>query len=143
MIVQNAMLSLSNKKTHQRGFTLLELLVVIGIIAILALIGISSYSAAQKKSRDAKRKTDLRSIQTALEQYYSICGFKYPTPVGTSTNKYFTSIYCPSPTQGIMPTVPKDPDNNNYICTGCNSSQYTICATLEVSSDDFCVQNQQ
>ncbi len=140
------MLSLKNKKKHQSGFTLLELLVVIGIIAVLAVIGISSYSTAQKKSRDAKRRSDLKTIQTALEQYYSICGFRYPTPAGAAT-KYFSSIYCPTPTQGIMPTVPVDPYTTPYPCgtntTSCTENNYIICTTLETSGQEFCVQNQQ
>src|SRR3989338_3198993 len=65
---------------RNKGFTLLELLVVVGIITILVNMGLSSFSTAQKKGRDAKRKTDIRGIQGALEQYYSVCGFVYVTP---------------------------------------------------------------
>src|SRR3989344_814117 len=54
------------------GFTLVELLVVISIIAILSAIGLTMYSVAQKSARIAKRIADLRSIQTALELYYNV-----------------------------------------------------------------------
>src|ERR1035437_10377472 len=51
------------------GFTLVELMVVISIIAILSMIGLTIYTSAQKSARDGKRRADLLTIQTALEQY--------------------------------------------------------------------------
>jgi len=121
------------------AFTLLEMLVVIGIISILVAMGAISYSTAQKKARDAKRKQDLKTIQNALEQYYSICGYQYPTPAGLG----FSSIICPSPSIGIMPTVPVDPKTiTPYPCSSCASSQYTICAATE-NEPTPCLSNQQ
>lgn len=52
-----------------KGFTLVELLVVISIIAILSVIGLTIFSGVQKGARDAKRKEDLHSLALALEQY--------------------------------------------------------------------------
>lgn len=122
------------------GFTLLEMLVVVGIIAILVGLGSVSYSTAQKKSRDARRKADLKAIQNGLEQYYSICGFSYPAS-GPSTN-----IICTSPSTAIMPTVPTDPKTgSSYSCAACGSSGYTLCAnSMESESPTgYCVSNQQ
>lgn len=59
------------KIVRKRGFTLIELLVVIAIIGILATIAVVSYTNAVAKSRDAKRMTDVQSIASALEMYYS------------------------------------------------------------------------
>jgi len=122
----------------KKAFTLLEMLVVIGIIAVLIAIGTTSYSTAQKKARDARRKNDIKTIQNALEQYYSVCGYQYPGSLGSS-------IYCASPTIGIMPTVPVDPKTNTpYPCSPCSTSQYTVCATLESeTSNSYCVNNLQ
>lgn len=61
----------------QRGFTLIEILVSIAIVAILTTIAISTYSNAQKIARDGKRKSDLNAIATALEIYKSRNG-RYP-----------------------------------------------------------------
>lgn len=59
------------KRTHnQLGFTLIELMITITIIAIISAVGVVSYSQAQKIARDARRKQDLRTIATALEIYY-------------------------------------------------------------------------
>lgn len=53
-----------------RGFTLIELMIAISIIAIISAVGLVTYNQSQKLGRDAKRKQDLRSIATALELYY-------------------------------------------------------------------------
>lgn len=59
------------------GFTLIELLIVIVILGILATIGLASFSSSQMKSRDAKRKADLRQVAEAFEIYFNDLG-KYP-----------------------------------------------------------------
>src|SRR3989344_3650473 len=59
------------------GFTLMELLIVIAILGILVAIGLSSFMSAQKKSRDTKRKNDLRQITLAMEAYVNDKGI-YP-----------------------------------------------------------------
>lgn len=62
-------MSPSTKKV-QSGFTLIELLVVVAIIALLTVIGFAMYTNAGIRSRDARRKLDLRNISHALEIYY-------------------------------------------------------------------------
>src|SRR5438132_4930613 len=51
----------------KRGFTLIELLVVIAIIGILAAFVVASFTTAQQKGRDARRKTDIDAMKKALE----------------------------------------------------------------------------
>jgi prepilin-type N-terminal cleavage/methylation domain-containing protein len=125
---------------HEEAFTLLEMLVVIGIIAVLIGMGAVSYSTAQKKARDAKRKQDLKAIQNCLEQYYSYNNnFKYEI----TSNSWPTSLDCGSSTM----TPPKDPkDGQNYQITDFDTqgSKYTICATLETETpSNYCLSNQQ
>lgn len=123
------------------GFTLLEILVVIGIIAILVGLISTSYSTAQKKARDSRRKTDVKQIQSSLEQYYSICGYAYPNAVSTNN-----PIICTSPSTAIMPTVPTDPQTTPYVYTrNAATNSYSICTNnLESESPTgYCLNNQQ
>ena len=53
-----------------KGFTLIKLIVVVGIISVLLTMSIGSYSNVMRNLRDTKRKDDLQKIQAALEQYY-------------------------------------------------------------------------
>ncbi len=69
------------KNKKEKGFTLLELLVVIGIIGLLASIIVINLTSARKRARDTKRIADLRTLQTAMEDYYGKKG-KYPTIIG-------------------------------------------------------------
>ncbi len=61
----------------KKGFTLIELLVVISIIGLLSSVVLTSVNSARAKARDARRITDLKQIQTALEFYYDTNG-SYP-----------------------------------------------------------------
>ena len=65
-----------NKK--QRGFTIVELLIVIVVIGILAALVITTYSGIQQKGRDTERQTDIKAIHGQLEAYYAQNGH-YPT----------------------------------------------------------------
>jgi len=69
------------KNKKEKGFTLLELLVVIGIIGLLASVIVVNLTGARRRARDTKRIADIRSMQTAAEDYYGKNG-KYPTTIG-------------------------------------------------------------
>jgi prepilin-type N-terminal cleavage/methylation domain-containing protein len=68
---------ISLKRTG-RGFTIVELLIVIVVIGILAALVIVTYSGIQKRARDTERKTDVKGIQGQLEAYWADSA-KYPT----------------------------------------------------------------
>ena len=58
-------------KKQTQGFTLIELLVVIAIIGLLSTLAVVSLNNARQKSRDAKRVSDIKQLQTALELFYA------------------------------------------------------------------------
>ena len=62
---------------RKKGFTLIELLVVIAIIGILSSVVLASLNSARSKSRDAKRVSDVKQLQLALELYFDSFG-DYP-----------------------------------------------------------------
>ena len=68
---------ISLKKRNQ-GFTIVELLIVIVVIGILALLVITTYSGIQSKARNSKRASDVKSLQTHVEAFFSQEGF-YPS----------------------------------------------------------------
>lgn len=128
--------------SFKKGFTLLEMLVVIGIIAILVSLGFASYSTVQKKARDAKRQGDLKSAQQTLEQCYSVNSFQYPIISGSPGTITAT---CPAPNTSITFTLtdPIDSGTYRYTVTSSTTTDYTITADIESSTTDFSVTNQQ
>lgn len=133
-------MKLKNNSFLKKSFTLLELLVVIGIIITLVGLGTVSYSTAQKKARDARRQSDLKAAQQVMEQCYSVNSFVYPAISGTGT----ITATCPAPNSSITFTI-TDPINtgaNKYSFTTSDTS-YSITANLETSSTAFSVYNQQ
>lgn len=66
-----------NKKRRDAGFTLLELLTVVGIIGLMASIVMASTNNARMRGRDAKRQSDMLQIQTALDWYLDL-NSRYP-----------------------------------------------------------------
>lgn len=114
---------------------MIELLVVIGIIGILVSVGTVSFTAAQARSRDAKRRGDLTAIKNALEQYYAENNGNYPlTGECAGYEDYLASGVPIDPKFGFAYA---DPGGNNLsggsggFCDALGSS-YCLCVQLEV-----------
>jgi len=59
------------RKLNSKGFTIIELLVVIVIIGILVALALPNLFSAQQRGRDTERKNDLKNISQRLETYYN------------------------------------------------------------------------
>ncbi len=70
----------------KKGFTLVELLVAIGIIATLAAILLPNLMGARERARDAQKKQDLDSVKSALRLYYNDHGqYPFDPPIAAIT----------------------------------------------------------
>lgn len=118
-----------------RGFTLVELLIVITIIGILSSIGLSTFTSAQTKSRDVKRKTHLKQLSDAFEAYYNDHG-EYPDEADIVWGAGFTDI------NGTvyMVQLPQDPTLGltyfyDALAPAGSNTQYQLYAYLENAND--------
>lgn len=73
-------------KQYARGFTIVELLIVIVVIAILASISVVSYRGVQGRAHDASIYSDLKNFSDLIEIAKSDNGGAYPTTVGALNN---------------------------------------------------------
>ncbi len=106
-------------QNQKSGFTLIELMVVIAIIAILAAVGLVVYSTAQKNGRVSKRIQDLQSIQTALELFKGANGF-YPNVTTAGSFVCLDSLTgVNSLVPNYMPQIPRDPIQSAVGGTNC------------------------
>ena len=65
------MLKYFRAKRGQKGFTLIELMIVVAIIGILAAIAIPQFASYRKKSYDTQAKAELKSYYTACQAYFA------------------------------------------------------------------------
>jgi prepilin-type N-terminal cleavage/methylation domain-containing protein len=132
---------LNFKKNNHRGFTLLEILLVVGIIAILAGIVIVAVNPARQLAtvRNTERKADIKQIDSAIKQYYIDHG-TYPSTVTTGDYEICDTGSVSATTTAVngeecdgsqvnlsslvplyLTAIPKDPQ-----ATTSNSTNYTV-----------------
>lgn len=136
-------------KKQNRGFTIVELLIVIVVIGILALLVITTYSGIQAKARNSKRQTDIQHLQTQLEAFYTQNSY-YPaltdlnSATWRSTNMKSldgNALTDPSSQSSTLASAPAAKvysyaatDANGAACDSAGSTtcaQYTLTATYE------------
>ena len=135
----------------KKGFTLVELLVVISIIALLSSVVFASINNARAKARDANRTVAIRAIQTALEFYYDKYN-AYPVMTedecgGTEGYTIVNNNFMQSLTnEGFLNSYPTDPARTNcniqYTANSTNGNQgYVIFVHWETKPQTGCNSN--
>lgn len=120
----------------KKGFTLIEVLVAVTIIAVLVSIGVVSYSSVNKRSRDAKRKGDIEQIRSALEMYRADIG-SYPN-LGSGSWADASGLSA-TLVSTYLPAIPSDPKSQTYRYKATNISggnYYGYCLTAYLESQE-------
>jgi len=105
------------RSKFRKGFTLMELLVIVAIIGILSSIVLSSLSSTRERAKDGRRISDIKQIQIALELYYDV------------NSAYPSSIYTGTPLSTFL-KVPSDPGGTDYVYSS-SGQDYALAATLQ------------
>jgi general secretion pathway protein G len=117
-------------RNRQSGFTLIEIMVVVVILAVLGALVVPKILENVDKARVTRAQSDIRAIQTALD-LYRLDNFKYPTteqglqalvkqPADPTITNYRAG--------GYLPSLPKDPWGNpyQYVSPGADGRDYDI-----------------
>ena len=107
------LIKLANK--DERGFTLIELMIVIAIIGILAAIAIPQFSAYRKRSYNSAAQSDVRNIATAQEAYY-VDESTYANAIGSLSGTTYGYQQSGNVTAGVTG------DGSNYTISAFHSS---------------------
>lgn len=125
------------RKLNQKGFTIIELLVVIVIIGILVALALPNLFAAQARGRDADRKNELKNLQQRLESHFNdndaypatLAGLD-PAPTtdettGPRSDAYTYASVAPNQTYTLTADLENDDDRDadasgNYVLTSVN-----------------------
>lgn len=108
----------------QKGFTIVELLIVIVIIGILAMLVLNTFSGAQQKARDTERQTDANSVAKQLEAYYAEKG-GYPTFAQFGTT--------PTTAAALL----KGTSENAYQAPGASGATFSWQASTTTNKDNY------
>ena len=108
---------------NRKGFTLVEIMIVVAIIALLAAIAIPNLLSAKRTANTAAAKANIRALSTAAEVYATGHNGSYPADIPTLAG------YVSAATSLCAATIAAPVQGYAYDCTGLSSGTYTITAT--------------
>ncbi len=140
------MIQTAHRNRTSSGFTIVELLIVIVVIAILAAITVVAYNGIQARARDTQRKSDVAALVKAFELYYADNGM-YPVSSGsTAINSAWSSTADSSWSSLIGQLQPyatnlplRDPvhnPGNSTIGSGGTSHSYDYYSSISTSANN-------
>ena len=119
---------------NKKGFTLIEILIVVAIIGILASVVLVGLGPLQRQGRDARRISDLKQVQTGLELYYNKNG-AYPI-MNVTDSAGWTSLSSDLTGADIgISNVPKEPSTGKSYLYESDGTVYALGATLDDSTN--------
>lgn len=119
------------KRIKDKGFTIVELLVVIVVIGILALITVTTFSGVTQRSRDAKRESDIKAIHGQLEAAFTITGGStYPTLAQLNDTTYRSTNM-----KGLDGDALKDPQGTNNTIVAAPAARVYAYTVLPANCD--------
>jgi general secretion pathway protein G len=104
-----------NWRTLDRGFTMIELMVVMTLIVVLATMGMTQYKTSQTYAKEAVLKEDLFRMRDAIDQYYADKG-QYPSTIDALVSDGYLRKLPEDPftrNSSSWQTVPAEPDPSN------------------------------
>ncbi len=111
--------------TARKGFTLIEMLIVVAVIGVLASLVLVGLGPVQRQGRDARRIQDVRQVQTGLELYFVKHG-NYPA------TKEWSLLAAELKGDGLgISNIPNDPSTGKTYVYVSDGATYVIQATLE------------
>ncbi len=127
------------KISFKHGFTLIELMVVMAIIAILTAVVLSNIGQSKMKARDGKRVSDLAQIQLALELYFDRCN-AYPGSLDLTNSNTTCATNSNIKLGNYITAIPTDPITKvmyDYSGSGNPVVDYVLRSKLETSNQSL------
>ncbi|MFA6533811.1 MAG: type II secretion system protein [Patescibacteria group bacterium] len=132
----------------QKGFTLVELLVVIAVIGLLAVLAVASLNSGHKKERDSRRLDQVSQIKAGLEMYFQknnayplateaiVLGQESYACLG---QKGFTTVAAcgEKPYLDLVPAAPTPPSDSAYYYGSSDGSSYSVGFNLETGLNNL------
>jgi prepilin-type N-terminal cleavage/methylation domain-containing protein len=114
----------------QKGFTIVELLIVIVVIGILATLVIVTFTGIQQKARNTKRQTDINAVNSHVEAFYAQNGY-YPTLAHLNDATWRSTNM-----KGLDTEALKDPKGSSAtLAASASNTQYGYNVTTDTNGD--------